>query len=88
MKTKPGGKQPLLCDTIWNGEVQKMVFSIGVAKGLIQVLKERRRYCPGMKLEVRAEISTHADFKNETPKIEHFLNSKGFCCIFCWCQAK
>ena len=35
-----------------------------------------------MKLEVRAEISTHADFKNEKPKIEHFLNSKGFCCIF------
>ena len=55
-----------------------------------------------MKLEeMRAEISSHPDFKNEKTKIEHFLNSKGYCCIFlpkfhcelnpierCWGQAK
>ena len=28
------------------GRGQKMVFSIGVAKGLIQVLKEQRKYIP------------------------------------------
>ena len=102
MNAKPGGKQALLRDMIWDGKVQRMVFSVGVAKGLIQMLKERGRYRPGMKLdEMRAEISTHPDFKNEKTKIEHFLNSKGFCCMFlpkfhcelnpierCWGQAK
>ena len=51
--------------------------------------------------ETRAEISSHPDFKNEKTKIKHFLNSKGYCCIFlpkfhcelnpiecCWGQAK
>ena len=66
--------QPLLCDTVWDG---KVVFSIGVAKGLIQVLKERGRCLSGMKLEeMRADISSHPDFKNEKTRIEHFLNSK------------
>ena len=69
MNAKPGGKQPLLRDTVWDGKVQRMVYSIGVAKGLIQVLKERGRYRPGMKLEeMKAEISTHPDFRT---KIEH-----------------
>ena len=63
--------------------MQRMVFSVGVAKGLIQVLKERGQYRSGMKLEeMRAEISSHPDFKNERTKIKHFLNSKGYCCIF------
>lgn len=101
MNAKPGGKQLLLRDTVWDGKVQKMVYNVGVAKGLIQVLKERGRYHPGMKLEeMRAEISSHPDFKNEKTKIEYFLNSKGYCCIFlpkfhcelnpierCWGQA-
>ena len=91
MNAKPGGKQALLRDTVWDGKVQRMVFSIGVPKGLIQVLKERGKYRPGMKL--RQEISSHPDFKNE--------KSKGHSCIFlpkfhcelnpierCWGQAK
>jgi hypothetical protein len=41
MNAHPGGKQHLMRDTVWQGRVQKMVFSIGVAKGLIQILKER-----------------------------------------------
>ena len=45
MNAKPGGKQAALSDTIWNGQTQKMVFSIGVPKGLIQVLKERKWLC-------------------------------------------
>ena len=40
MNAKLGGKQALLCDTVWERKVQRMVFSIGVAKGLIQVLKK------------------------------------------------
>ena len=40
MNAKPGGKQHVLRDTIWNGQTHKMVFSNGVPKGLIQ--KERK----------------------------------------------
>ena len=92
----------LLGDTVWDGKVQRMVFNVAVLKGLIQVLKERGRYRNGMKLdEMRAEISGHPDFKNEKTKIEHFLNGKGYGCVFlpkfhcelnpieqCWGQAK
>ena len=77
MNARPGGKQPLMRDTVWQGRVQKMVFSIGVAKGLIQVLKERGKYRNGMKLEeMRAELASHQDFKEKT-RIEHFLNGRG-----------
>ena len=76
-----------------------MVFSISVAKGLIQVL---RKYRSDMKLEqMREEISSHPDLKNGDQDREHFLNSKGHSCIFllkfhcdlnsierCWGQAK
>lgn len=36
MNAKPGGKQPLMRDTIWNGRVQKMLFNLGIPKGLIK----------------------------------------------------
>ena len=43
-----------------------MVFSIGVPKGLIQVLKERGVDTRRMKLEdMRRELASHSDFKNE-----------------------
>ena len=41
MNLKPGGKQPRMHDTIWNGKVQKMVFADGTPKGLKQILIER-----------------------------------------------
>ncbi len=47
-------------DTICQGKPQRMVFNVGIPKGLIQVLKERDKYHPGMKLdEMREEISSH-----------------------------
>ena len=83
MNAKPGGKQPIMHDTIWQGNVQRMVFNIGIPKGLVQVLKERGKYRPGMKLEeMREEISSHQDFKEEKTIIEHYLNSRGFACVF------
>ena len=41
-------KHPFLRDTVWDGKVQKMAFSVGVVKGLIQVLQERGRHRLGM----------------------------------------
>ena len=102
MNAKPGGKQPRMRNTVWQGRVQTMVFSIGVPKGLIQVLKERGVDTRRMKLEdMRRELASHSDFKNEKTRIEHFLNNYGYTCIMlpkfhcelnpierCWAQAK
>lgn len=41
MNVKPGGAQPPLHDTVWNGRVQKLVDRRGVPKGMKQVLEER-----------------------------------------------
>ena len=66
MNTKPGGKQPCMRDTVWNGKVQCMVFNIGIPKGLIQVLTERGKYHKGMKLDdIRKELASHTNFKCE-----------------------
>ena len=60
-----------------------MDFNIGVPKRLIQILKERGMYHNGMNLEeMRAGIQSHQDFKKEKNKIEHYLNSSKFVCIF------
>ena len=37
MNAKPGGKQHVLRDTVWEGRVQIIVIDSGVPKGLIQV---------------------------------------------------
>lgn len=104
MNAKPGGKQPCMRDTInpLNGQVQKMVFSIGIPKGIVQVLKERGVSTKGMKLDdMRKELASHTDFREEKTKIEHYLNGRGHACIMlpkfhcefnpierCWAQAK
>ena len=41
MNVRPGGAQPRMRDTYYNGRLQKMVFSAGASKGMKQVLKER-----------------------------------------------
>ena len=39
---RPGGNQPVMRSTVWNGQRQEMVHRNGVPKGLKQVLQERR----------------------------------------------
>ena len=41
MNAKPGGKQPKMRDTVWQGKLQRLILNIGISKGLIQVLTER-----------------------------------------------
>ena len=66
MNAKPGG---IPCGI---GKVQRMVFNIGIPKGLMQALLERDKYRKGMKLE--EEIASHIDFKEEMTKLECFLS--------------
>ena len=37
MNVKPVGKQPKMRDTVWNGRVQKMNFSIGVPNRAVTI---------------------------------------------------
>ena len=51
MNVNPGGKQRIMRDGWWGGKPQKMNFSLGIAKGLRQVLEERGVDTRGMKAE-------------------------------------
>ena len=63
MNAKPGGKQPKMHDTYWNGKLQKMVLPDGRPKGLRVILQERGINTTGMKLEdMRKVLSQHSDF--------------------------
>ena len=42
MNVKPGGKERVMRDGIWNGKSQAMDFSICVSKGLCAVLEEKQ----------------------------------------------
>ena len=102
MNMKPGGGQPKMWDTVYQGKLQRMVFEDGTPKGAKRVLEERGINTRGMKLDdMREELSRHADFKDEKTLLEHFLHNKGHACLFlpkfhcklnpierCWGQAK
>ena len=102
MNAKPGGAQPVMHDTVYNGRIQRMVFPDGTPKGLYQVLRERGVDIRRMKLEdLRAEMDSHTDFREEKTLVETFINARGHGCIMlpkfhcelnpierCWAQAK
>lgn len=83
MNVKPGGKQSIMHDTIWSGQVQKMYDSSGVPKGMKQVLHEHG-ICTDTLVadDMRKILSNHFDFQNKRPKINSFLESKGFRTFF------
>ena len=102
MNAKPGGHQPKMRDTIYNGKLQRMTFPDGTQKGLIAVLQERGVNVREMKIdEMKATLSSFSDFKTEKTVIEHYLHGCGHGCLFlpkfhcelnpierCWGQAK
>ena len=62
INVNPGGKQRCMRDGCWNGQVQKMVTSSGVSKGLHSVLEERGVNTHGMN-EIRKVLGERPDFK-------------------------
>ena len=66
MNVNPGGKQHCMRDGCWNGQVQKMVTSSDVPKGLCRVLEERGLNTHGMNGdEIRKVLGEYPDFKYE-----------------------
>ena len=80
MKVKPGGKQSVVCDTVWEGKVQWMVFPDGTPKGKKCVLEERGVNTSSMNAaKMRECLSGHPDFKNQATllqeKVQHWFAS-------------
>ena len=102
MNAKPGGAQPVMHDTYYNGKLQRMVLPDGTPKGLRLVLEERGVNVKGMKLEdMQAKMAMYSDFQDEKSSIERYLHGRGHGCIMlpkyhcelnpierCWAQAK
>ena len=83
MNVLPGGAQAKLRDTVWAGKVQKMVFSIGVPKGMKRVLEERGINTTALRGEdMRKILANHEDFRTEKTILESFLSEKGHIGLF------
>ena len=60
-----------------------MVFALEVAKGIRKVLEERGiNTSPLNGDQMRVILANHDDFKNETPKLTRFLESRGQVALF------
>ena len=83
MNVNPGGGQPAMRDTTYNGRVYKLVDSNGVPKGMRQVLIERGVDVRGMKApDMRRVLREMPDFKYERSKVEKYLCGRGHRAIF------
>ena len=102
MNAGPGGKQPVMRDTIWEGQVQKLVDDEGVPKGMKAILKERNIDITGMKVhELRENLKKFPDFANHKTLLEEYVEQRGHICLYypkfhcelspierVWCQSK
>ena len=86
----PGGAQPAMRDTVWQGERQSLVFQSGPhkgkPKGAFQILKEcgyDEKELKKVKLKgCIEELEKHEDFANEKSKVENLVAKKGHLCLF------
>jgi len=102
MNVSDGGKQPFLRDTVWDGEVKKMVTDEGLQKGLKRVLEDRKVNVKGMqKADMVKVLSEMRDFKFQKTRVEELILKRGHRVMFIpkfhceinpiervWCQAK
>jgi hypothetical protein len=83
MNVNPGGKQPKMRSTQWNGEEQLMVLTDGRPKGMKLVLEERGIGTLGMNSDdMREALSMFTDFQNPKTITEEYLESCGHVCLF------
>lgn len=83
MNINPGGKQQVMRDAVWQGQVQKMNFSFGVPKDMRTVLNERGVDTTEIVADkMRETMAAMDDFKNEKSLIDHLLIRKGHISVF------
>ena len=103
MNVRPGGKQPKMRETVFNGEVQQMVLPDGRPKGMKMVLQERGVDTKGMMnaQKMRETLSKYLDFASSKTIVQIEIEARGHLCMFfpkfhCelnaseknWCHAK
>ena len=102
MNVHPGGMQPVMRDTAWNGELQTLVFDDGTPKGMKRILEERGVDTKGMKAaEMREMLKEYEDFQGAKTLLEDLVAGRGHVCKFypkyhcelspielVWCYAK
>ena len=77
LNKKPGGNQPAMRDTVWEGKIQKSVYPDETPKGAANILEEKGINVNVLKLEhVRIILANHDDFKNEKNALETFLGEE------------
>ena len=102
MNVHPGGMQPAMRDTIWDGQVQRLVYADGTPKGMKVILQERGVDTKGMRAaELREKLKTYTDFQTAKTLLEDLVEGRGHLCVFypkyhcelspielVWCHAK
>ena len=112
MNAKEGGIQPDMHNTFYNGKAISMSKEVRnssgeivrIPRGMIVILQHRGKYRSGMKVEdMRKELKSHPDFRDEKNKLKYFLHARGHACHFlpkymyhcevnpierCWAQSK
>ena len=80
----PGGKQPVIKDTVFNGTIQKMVDNNGIPIGMKAILEEMGVNTTSMNAaELRKTLREFPDFKQQTTILENdYIHSRGHLCIF------
>ena len=82
MNVKPGGRQPIKHDTIWNGKRWKLHTTARdgtkIPKGMNMVLEEHGVSTEGKKADWMWEtLVKHSDFRDEKSMIERMLIERG-----------
>lgn len=102
MNVNPGGGQPAMRDTMYNGKFYKLIDAIVVPKGMRRVVIERGVDLHGMKAaDMHRVLGEMPDFRYEKTKVEIYICSRGHRVIFiskfhcelnpieqCWGDAK
>ncbi len=82
MNVHPGGMQPAMRSTTWEGQTQTMVYPDGTQKGMKAILEERGIDTRKMKApDMRAKLRTYPDFHNATTLLEDLVQSRGHLCV-------
>ena len=76
MTVRPGGKQPIMRETVFDGKVQQMVLPDGRPKGLKMVLQERGVDTKGINAEkMRQTLSKYPDFANSKTIVQEKIEA-------------
>ena len=83
MNVNPGGNQPKLRNTTWEGKEQQMNLPDGRPKGMRLVLLERGINTTGMKAaDMREMLGACHDFQQQKTILTEYIANRGYKCLY------